>query len=579
MKTFIKFLFVLLFFNAAYCNAQDKIKVAETRSKTIKLKGEFFALNSMADGSLLFLTKKRKFWISGFNYHIYGPKGGTGRLTYLSRLSSNLKDKVEKQLPIAHLNKRINYKDLKKIGNKYVLFFTFINVKLKKEYLFQVQIDPVDLTWYGNPIYIASIPHKAKNGSLRGYFSIDLSDNGKYIIVSAYNPITVKKIWFNHRGLKSYDNDKTPKSFSFYIINDNLTIVNQRKNFRIESKKGNSLSVKTFKCDNFGNVYIIAQNVKRIKSKLKRRTMNGSDISRNSDLKIENMNFTIFKLGSDNDNIEYETDNDVFLVDLNLGFSPDNQYVDLVGIVQKELSGVEMATGVHTIRLLIEDLSEVTYETLDFQPEFIKSVNSYLIESANKVLKKKRNKRLKAEVKEQKKNYENGIPNLNSVSEVLYNSNNEVAVILEKQWLEIITESYTDGNGNRTTKTYYVWHYGELVMISGLGNKASEPAMEFIYKDEYSLTKYKSGIVVRSDQNNWILFGKNQLYKVNNETLENSSFTIKAKGENGGGRMFKARSRFRNSLFSETFIFGNKEFVGFQYQSPKKLIISKLKVS
>ncbi len=63
-----------------------------------------------------------------------------------------------------------------------------------------------------------------------------------------------------------------------------------------------------------------------------------------STLEIENMSYNIFKLGiKEEDEIEYETNNAIFLVDLNIGFSPDGKYLDAVGILYDQVTGIECA--------------------------------------------------------------------------------------------------------------------------------------------------------------------------------------------------------------------------------------------
>ena len=241
---------------------QSKIKVVENRSKVVQLRGvDIYAVNKMSDGGLLFLNKK---------ITRYGVISGPGKLTYLSKLASNMKDKKEKQLPLQYQNKRINYVDLKKIGTKYLLFFTFLNTKLKKDMMFFVQIDPTELTWYGKPYYLADIPYKGKKGYAQGYFSISLSENNKFIIVTGINPTSIKRAkgGFVSRRASLTNDDKIIRSFSFWLLDENLSVVNHRRDFTIESKKGASLYMKRFKCDKVGNVYIVAENVtRRVSSK------------------------------------------------------------------------------------------------------------------------------------------------------------------------------------------------------------------------------------------------------------------------------------------------------------------------
>jgi len=557
---------------------QSKIKVVENRSKVVQLRGvDIYAVNKMSDGGLLFLNKK---------ITRYGVISGPGKLTYLSKLASNMKDKKEKQLPLQYQNKRINYVDLKKIGTKYLLFFTFLNTKLKKDMMFFVQIDPTDLTWYGKPYYLADIPYKGKKGYAQGYFSISLSENNKFIIVTGINPTSIKRAkgGFVSRRASLTNDDKIIRSFSFWLLDENLSVVNHRRDFTIESKKGASLYMKRFKCDKVGNVYIVAENVTRRVSSKTTVSLTGKK-KKKTVAKMSNTSYNIFKLGlTEEDELEFESDENLFLVDLNIGFSPDGKYVDAVGILYDEVTGIEVATGVQNIRLLKKDFTEESSTSTLFQTDFLKKINSTQIKGAKKVLNKKKSKKTKNAAKEKIKFYENGITNLSSVNEVVYNNDGEVSVIMEKQWLEVITVTTTNVNAktgqvSTTTTTYYVWHYGDVVMIAGLGNEDNEPLMDFIPKNDYSLIKYSTGINIDTDQKDWFIFGKSQLYKIDSETLKQTSYKISTKSNSGGSRMRGASTGYSNSIFTDTYNLGDKEFVGVQLKSRKKMIVVRLTAS
>jgi hypothetical protein len=173
---------------------------------------------------------------------------------------------------------------------------------------------------------------------------------------------------------------------------------------------------------------------------------------------------------------------------------------------------------------------------------------------------------------------------LSSVNEVVYNNDGEVSVIMEKQWLEVITVTTTNVNAktgqvSTTTTTYYVWHYGDVVMIAGLGNEDNEPLMDFIPKNDYSLIKYSTGINIDTDQKDWFIFGKSQLYKIDSETLKQTSYKISTKSNSGGSRMRGASTGYSNSIFTDTYNLGDKEFVGVQLKSRKKMIVVRLTAS
>jgi hypothetical protein len=577
MKLINKIILATLVLTSALSFGQNKIKVIENRSKVVQLRGaDIYAVNKTSDGDLLFLTKK---------YARYGSINGAGRLTYLSRLNADMKGKKEKQLPVSYLKKRINYVDVKKIGTKYLLFFTFINEKLKKEVMFFVQIDPTDLTWFGKPYYLGDIPYKGRRGYTQGYFSISLSENNKFIILTGINPTQIKR----KRGFFSGKSTKTNtesiiRSFSFWLLNENLEVVNHRKDFTIESKQGANLYMKRFKCDKIGNVFIVAENVKRYTGNTSANSTTGKK-KKAATTGIENMSYSIFKLGiEEGDELEYETDNAIYLVDVNIGFSPDGKYVDAVGILYDQVTGIEVATGVHTMRLTKADFTEESSETTLFEPEFLKKINSAPIKANKKVLSKKRSSKTKKAAKAKIKFYENGITNLSNVNEVAYNSNGKVCAIMEKQWLEVITVTTVNVNAktgavSTQTTTYYVWHYGDVVMISGLGDADVEPVMDFIQKDDHSLIRYTTGIDVYTDQKDWFVFGKSELFKIDSETLSQTSYKISTKSSGGKAKMRASSTGYSNSIFTETFSLGDKEFVGIQLKSRKKMVVVRLKAN
>jgi hypothetical protein len=163
---------------------------------------------------------------------------------------------------------------------------------------------------------------------------------------------------------------------------------------------------------------------------------------------------------------------------------------------------------------------------------------------------------------------------------VVYNKEGEISVIMEKQWLEIVrVTSYDPNTKTTTTTTYYIWHYGDVIMIAGLGNEDTEALMDFIPKNDYSLIRYSTGINIDTDQKDWFIFGKSQLYKVDSETLKQTSYKISTKSNSGGSRMRGASTGYSNSIFTDTYNLGDKEFVGVQLKSRKKMIVVRLTAS
>lgn len=492
----------------------------------------------------------------------------SSKASYLAILSSDLKVKSQKLLTMSAHNRRLNYIKLMKTGNKYVLFFTFKNQKKAKEYLFFVQVDPSDLTWVDSPKKLGEISYNKNKRYSSGYYDLAYSENNKFIIITGIEP------YFQpNKKSKTRQSDIVRREFSFWLLNDKLNVVNHRKNYKVESKSGANIYMKRFKCDQEGNVYIVAENEKTRNMRMSEAKKKG----KNSLTETENLNYYIIKLPMDEgEDIEFETDPELLLVDLNIGFSPDGKYIDAVGILYEEVSGNEAATGVHAIRLNKSNLEEVEGFSHQFEEQFLKNINAKGLKSAKKSASRKKTKKGKSAVKKRITFYENAISSLTCVMDVLYNKDGNVVALLERQWLEIVTNTTRNSDGSTTTTTYYLWHYGDIVVAAGLESESIEPKFTYISKDDYSQIRYLKGAEVKSNGDGDIyVFAQKSLFRLNTETLEYSTYKVKASGGMLGSRskLSAVNGGYSNSVFHSTFSINNTQFLGVQYKSRKKLLI------
>ncbi len=558
MKRLIFFLVVLIGFQSALFAQTGKFKVTETRSKDLSFKGEeIVSIEKMGDGNMLVLGQK-------FTKHRYRAS----RASYLAILSSDLKVKSQKLLTMSSHNRRLNYIQLMKTGNKYVLFFTFKNQKKAKEYLFFVQVDPSDLTWVDSPKKLGEIGYNKNKRYTSGYFDLAYSENNKFIIITGIEP------YFQpNKKSKSKKSDKISREFSFWLLNDKLNVVNHRKDYKVESKSGANIYMKRFKCDQEGNVYIVAENEKTRVMRLSEARKKG----KNSLVELENLNYYIIKLPIDEgDDIEFETDPELLLVDLNIGFSPDGKYVDAVGILYEEVSGNDAATGVHAIRLNKSDLEEVEGYSHQFDEQFIKKINADVLKSAKKSASRKKSKRGKSEGKKRIAFYENAISALTCVMDVLYNKDGNVVALMERQWLEIVTKTTRNSDGTTSTTTYYLWHYGDIVIASGIESESNEAKFSYIKKDDFSQIQYLKGAEVKlNDEGEIHVFAQRSLYRLNLESLEYATYSIKATGGilSSKSKLSSVNGGYSNSIFHNTYSLNSTQFLGIQYKSRKKLLI------
>lgn len=558
MKRLIFILVVLAGFHNTLFAQTEKFKVNETRSKDLSFKGEsIVSVEKMSDGNMLVLGQK-------FTKRRYS----SSKASYLAILSSDLTVKSQKMLTMSVHNRRLNYTKLMKTGNKYVLFFTFKNQKRAKEYLFFVQVDPSDLTWVDSPKKLGEIAYHKNKRYTSGYFDLAYSENNKFIIITGIEPY-----FQSSKKSKFSADDVVKREFSFWLLNDKLNVVNHRKNYKVESKSGANIYMKRFKCDQEGNVYIVAENEKIRSMRISEARKKG----KNSLTELENLNYYIIKLPmEEEEDIEFETDPGLLLVDLNIGFSPDGKYVDAVGILYEEVSGNEAATGVHAIRLNKGNLEEVEGFSHQFEEQFLKKINADVLKSAKKSASKKKTKKGKSAGKKRVAFYENAISGLTCVMDVLYNKDGNVIALLERQWLEIVTKTRTNSDGSTTTTTYYIWHYGDIVIAAGLESESGEPEYRYISKDDFSQIRYLKGAEVKSNGDGGIyIFAQKSMFKLNTETLDYSTYKIKATGGmlSSKSKLGAANGSYSNSIFHDKFSLNNTQFLGVQYKSRKKLLI------
>jgi hypothetical protein len=554
---------------------KGKLKVKEARSKVMKVKaGETIDISKLSNGQLLVLGQKM--------YTYPGPYSPI----YLYTVGEDMTVKKSNELPGSLLKKRIIYRKLMKIDKKFYVFFSFLNTTQKKDYLFYVQVDPSDLSFSGKPFKVAEVPYKGRKFN-PGYYTIEMSENDKFIVVTGVDPTPRerrRRIFTTVSRLAEEKMRKTTlKSFSFWLLDKNMVVINHRSNFKVDSKSGNKLYVKRFRSDAEGTMFVVAENEKRVTTTKKQSKKAG----RKTTEKIENLSYSVFRLGKDaEDEIEYETEGELLIMDLNLGFSKDGEYVDLVGILYEDVIGLDVATGIHATRLNKKTMEEVSNETSVFDPEMIKKINKSQIDAAKKYGAKKKSSKKKKAAKEVVKYYENGITNLNTVIAVTYTEDGKISAILEKQWLEIIAvTTYSDNVGSRTTY-YYVWHYGDLILAAGLGDPDEDPRMDFIDKNDWGLIKYDKGVITSFDGSSWYLMAQAAVYKVDPESLNYSTYVVGTKAAGKGGKIKKSSGKnwdsygrtysLSNSVFQNIYEIGQKEFVGIQLRTRKKLVMVKL---
>lgn len=431
--------------------AQDKLKVSEKAARTFKLKAPF-----IRD---VFETSDGEFWSLSYGKGNY----------YVARYDRNLNFVGGKYIYFRYFGKFLSLEKVVMFKGKYMMFLTYTNELKRKEYLFYTIFDPDDLITEEEIYKVAELP-AAEKRMTAPEFSIEVSADDNHLLITGIPPSKVPR----KKGFRGWlFGSPAPKalgkgsvSFSFWVIDRKMRIVNYEKKHRLEIENaGDRFEFRAFMVDEDGTIYILGKNklVEELKMLDRRRQNSKKWVDYRSSA------FILEQVRPNGETQKFVTENDVLYNDMNILFGKDGS-INLVGLLAEEHVYNIVTTGIERIVLSKDDLSIVRQTNDHLTEEVLDKVNNIRVVEASLANRKKRKvarqeNRMSPEEKEFKELAKRAALKMNFIAYCGMDDNDQPLIVLEERYLVIVTTTSTDSRGIATTTTTYYYHYDDLIMV------------------------------------------------------------------------------------------------------------------
>jgi hypothetical protein len=458
--------FLLIIFSATM-QAQSPLKVSEKHGNVFKANGRFIDIYDLPSGGYMSLSASA----SGGGFAIGIVSFSKIKATYFAQVyDKNLNFLQEKQVNLKAQGKDLILEEVVKFGRDFYIFASFINEKTKKKYLFYTLFDHIDLTTEGEWMKVAEVKSSLEKDYTRPTFTIDVSDNQKYIVIFGNDSERIRKK--KSKGLfarsRSAANDVSTHrfKFTFWVLDEKLKIVNyeEKHQLRIEEST-DKFYVRDLTVDDQGSVYILGKN--DITDQLTRQEVKKG--KRASWVDIQKSAFILEKIYPDGTTVQTATPEGELFVDMDILFDKEG-VINLVGLNGEQVYAKLVATGMSRLILDPNNLDILSTASAEIDEEVLENIND--VQEAEQVMNKRQKKRVKkreTRMSDEEKAYAEAAKraalNVSSIAYSGLDENGDAVLVLEEQHLQIVTSTYTDANGRTTTTTTYYYHYDDLLLV------------------------------------------------------------------------------------------------------------------
>lgn len=464
------------------------------------------------------------------------------------KIDENLNLVMKKTINREIAGKRVWIEKLIKIGDNVWMFYSYSNVETKTNYLFAQKFDHINLELVDEPIKVAELPYFKKRFRY-GFYNFNLSENGNYLMISG--------IPYNTSGsLFKPQNSDYSSSFTVWVLNQNMEIVNYAKKIKFEGGS-KEVYLNSSIMSNDGSFLFVwsKESIKESKKKrgLLKNLFGNTSIYEYSLLQYDSL--------GESHNYSFK-DKNLNLLDIKASVNNSTGNYCVMGLYTENKKG---AKGIFSLQLSPDELSELSYVKQPFSDAFVKNANlkfdnksskrepkkskkkkedeeskdesddkpksKYLgklkkesedtvdIEETKKESKSKKDENEdKEEKKDKRSTSKNEITNLNHVIDIEYDENDNPIGIFEKQWTIVVTSTTRNSNGTSSTKSTYYYYYGDVVVAKIENEEIAQT--QIIRKNGYLVNiYYPQGINVVSNDNKLILTYKDKHIEYNKDDL------------------------------------------------------------
>jgi hypothetical protein len=487
----------------------QKLKVKEKLGETHRVKATYFSdIIKLPEGGYLSVNSRYRGTfpsLPGFTSLMYE--------NYFILYDEDLKEVDQKMFDLGFEDKPIRLQKLLKFGYDYFVFFTFDNEVKKKRYLFYSKFDIDALKPIGPIGKVADL--KLGGGVYtQPSFQISLSENGNHVVIFGKER---EKMNRSRRGLfNAFSRNKESENlgqhsfrFTYWLLDKDLEIVNYKKRHTLTIPEStDKFYVRDYKVDDNGAIYILGKNdVVDELTRMERRDKNTKKW-----VEYKKSAFILQKINPDGSSNLFITDQDVLVRDMVLLVKDNKPY--LVGLLGEQMYSNLVTTGVLRYSFKPNGLELDQKVISDFNDEVLENVNNIqqLEVSLNNKQKKRYNRRKQRQENrktEEEKQFDEirrrALLSVNYIAFAGLDENNDVSVVLEERYHQVVTHTTTDANGFTSTSTTHYYHYDDLVILKFRGDEVLQNYFnkEFVYvnfdpADPMSVSLYQNMVTILS---------------------------------------------------------------------------------
>ncbi len=447
--------------------AQSRLKVSENHGDVFKASGRFMDIHELPSGGYMSLSASA----TGGGFSIGLLSFSKVKATYFAQVyDEDLNFLKEKQVNLKALGKDLLLEKVVKFGRDFYVFASFVNEKTKKKYLFYSRFDHIDLTTDGEWMKVAEVKASSEKDYTRPTFSIDVSDNQKYIVVFGNGSERIRRK--KSKGLfarsRSSSNDIASHNFkfTFWVMDEKMNIVNYEKKHQLRiNESSDKFYIRDLTVDDQGAVYILGKNA--ITDQLTRKEVKKD--KRATWVDIQKSAFILEKIYPDGTSVQTVTPEGELFVDMDILFDKDG-VINLVGLNGEQVYSKLVATGMSRLVLDPDNLDIILTANADIDEDILEKINDVQereqdMNKRQKKRAKKRENRMSDEEKAYAEAAKRAALNVSSIAFSGLDENGDAVIVLEEQHLQIVTTTYTDANGNTRTTTTYYYHYDDLLLV------------------------------------------------------------------------------------------------------------------
>lgn len=406
----------------------------------------------------------------------YWSLTGAGGVQYVQNFDAGLNLVKNKKLSLRYEGKFLELFRVHKVGQDYYAFLTSLDREKGKLFLYYVLFNPLLLNIDGDIIKISEAKYRGKGYTFPS-FTLTVSDNKDHIIVYAEDAQKVKssgkKGFFSSlfasraSELKSSSVGNRKFNFTYWVFDNKMKPVNYQEKLSIEiQNSADKFYVREFKIDKQGNVFILGKN--ELLDEISKNEQRMKKIEAWAEYKKSA--FVVQKIAPDGSQTQYVTHDDVLYLDMKMLFDKEDN-IQLVGLSGEPYFDGLLATGVARITLDAK-LNELSLSTDEFTPEVLSKVNPIQEFEERVVGREKKKYDRKKERKEnkmtaQQKEYSDlakrAALDVSTIEYVGIDEGGNAQLVLEEQYMRVVTTTTRNPDGTVNTTTDYYYHYNDLI--------------------------------------------------------------------------------------------------------------------